>query len=40
VPDSRFQRRGAYIGLAPADGTGGITVTVKPDLKTIRIRQR
>jgi hypothetical protein len=39
-PDSRFQRRGAYIGLVPADGKGGITVTVKPDLKTIRIRQR
>jgi hypothetical protein len=27
VPDSRFQRRGAYIGLVPADGKGGITVT-------------
>lgn len=40
VPDSRFQRRGAYIGLTPADGRNGITVTVKPDLKTIRIRQR
>jgi hypothetical protein len=40
VPDSRFQRRGAYIGLEPADGKGGITVTVQPDLKTIRIRQR
>lgn len=40
VPDSRFQRRGAYIGLSPADGKGGITVTVQPDLDTIRIRQR
>jgi hypothetical protein len=40
VPDSRFQRRGAYIGLVPADGKRKITVTVEPDLKTIRIRQR
>ena len=40
VPDSRFQRRGAYVGLTPADGRNGITVTVKPDLKTIRVRQR
>ncbi len=40
APDSRFQRRGAYIGLSPADGKGRITVTVKPDLETIRIRQR
>jgi hypothetical protein len=40
VPDSRFQRRGAYIGLSPPDGNGGISITVKPDLKTIRIRQR
>jgi hypothetical protein len=40
VPDSRFQRRGAYVALTPPDGENGITVTVKPDLKTIRIRQR
>jgi hypothetical protein len=40
VPDSRFQRRGAYIGLVPADGERGITVTVEPDRRTIRIRQR
>ena len=40
VPDSRFQRRGAYIGLGRADGKRQITVTVKPDLTTIRIRQR
>jgi hypothetical protein len=40
VPDSRFQRRGAYVGLSSADVQSRITVTVKPDLKTIRIRQR
>jgi hypothetical protein len=40
VPDSLFQRQGAYVGLVPADGKGRITVTVEPDLKTIRIRQR
>jgi hypothetical protein len=40
VPDSRFQRRGADVGLGSPDGTSGISVTVKPDLKTIRIRQR
>ena len=40
MPESRFERRGAYIGLTPADGKGGITVTVEPDLDTIRIRQR
>src|SRR5262249_10817519 len=40
VPDSRFQRRGAYVGLVPADGRRAISITVKPDLKTIRIRQR
>ncbi|MDA0167926.1 hypothetical protein OJ998_02420 [Solirubrobacter taibaiensis] len=40
VPDSRFQRRGAYVGLVPADGKNRITVTVKPDQRTIRIRQR
>jgi hypothetical protein len=34
VPDSRFRRRGAYVGI------GGIDVTVRPDRKTIRIRQR
>ncbi len=39
VPDSRFQRRGAYIGLISPDLKSRITVTVKPDLKTIRIRQ-
>jgi hypothetical protein len=38
--DRWFQRRGASIGLTPADGRNGITITVKPDLKTIRIRQR
>lgn len=40
VPDSRFQRRGAYVGLVPADGKNRITVTVKPDLQTIRVRQQ
>jgi hypothetical protein len=40
VPDSRFQRRGAYVSLVPADGKNRITVTVKPDLQTIRIRQQ
>jgi hypothetical protein len=40
VPGSRFRRRGAYIGLSPADGKGAISITVQPDLKTIRIRQR
>jgi hypothetical protein len=40
VPDSRFQRHGAYIGLVPGDGKNRITVTVKPDLKTIRVRQQ
>jgi hypothetical protein len=39
VPDSRFQRRGAYVGLGSPDGKGRISVTVEPDLKTIRIRQ-
>jgi hypothetical protein len=33
-PDSRFQQRGAYIGI------GNVTVTVQPDQKTIRVRQR
>jgi hypothetical protein len=40
VPDSRFQRRGAYVALVPADGKNRITVTVKPDQRTIRIRQQ
>jgi hypothetical protein len=40
VPDSRFRRHGAYIGLVPQDGKRRISVTVKPDQKTIRIRQR
>jgi len=39
-PDSRFQRRGVYIGMVPADGKRGIEVTVEPDMKTIRVRQR
>lgn len=39
-PDSRFQRRGAYAGMTPQDGKNGVSVTVKPDLKTIRVRQR
>ena len=39
VSDSLFQRRGAYIALVSPDRTSRITVTVKPDLKTIQIRQ-
>lgn len=40
APAGRFERHGAYIGLTPADGQAGLTITVEPDLKTIRIRQR
>jgi hypothetical protein len=39
-PDSRFQRLGAYVGLSSPDGSSRISITVKPDLKTIRIEQR
>lgn len=40
VPESRFDRHGASVGLVPGDGKNRITVTVKPDLKTIRVRQQ
>lgn len=40
VLDARFQSRGAYVGLTPRDGKNAISVTVQPDQKTIRIRQR
>ena len=39
VGESQFQRRGAYVGLVPPDRKNRITVTVKPDTKTIRVRQ-
>jgi hypothetical protein len=40
VPDSRFQRRGAYVGLVSADGERAISITVQPDERTIRVRQQ